>query len=152
MKNLIKYLIVAIVTVLTFTSCEKEPSLHKLKFELVFSEEPNNGNSNLIDVTCEPYYLEDGPQISSALIDPGYTWTYEYWGLEHGDEVTFIVSPQLSYRFVMNIYVDDILVSSRSIVTSDDTYFATITESQFGLNNEETTNYPIIKFNYYESQ
>jgi hypothetical protein len=124
--------------------------MHKLKFELVFSEEPNNGNSNMIDVTCEPLYLEDAPVISPSLIDPGYVWTYEYWGLVDGDEVTFIVSPQLSYRFVMNVYVDDVLISSRSIVTSDETYFATITEEQFGLNNEEDTNYPIIKFYYYE--
>lgn len=149
MKNLIKYIFVALITVLTL-SCEKEPRFHKVKFELVFSEEPNNGNSNMIDVTCEPNYMDDAPVISPDFIDPGYVWTYEYWQLKDGDEITFIVSPQLSYRFVMNVYVDDVLMSSRSIVTSDNTYYATITEDQWGLNNEEDTNYPIIKFYYYE--
>jgi hypothetical protein len=117
---------------------------------LVFSEEPDQGHSNGIEVTCKPSYIEDAPQIAPSLIDPGYVWTYEYWGLVDGDEVTFIVSPQLSYRFVMNIYVDGVLISSRSIVTSDNTYYATITETQSGLNNHEDANYPIISFYYYE--
>jgi hypothetical protein len=150
MRNLVKYILIVLIGFLGFTSCKKEPAYHKLKFELIFSEEPNNGNSNFIEVNCSPKYGDEPPEISRNIIEPGYVWTYEYWELKDGDAVSFVVSPQLSYRFTMNVYVDGTLVSSRKIVTSDNTYYATITEEQFGLNNSENTNYPVIDFIYYE--
>ncbi len=150
MRNLVKYLFIVLVGILTFSSCQKEPTYHKVKFELVFSEEPSNGNSNFIEVSCSPKYTDEPPVIARSIIEPGYVWTYEFWEVKDGDQIMFVVSPQLSYRFEMRVYIDDVLISTRKIVTSDTQYYATITESQTGLNNSEDKNYPIIDFIYYE--
>ena len=50
----------------------------------------------------------------------------------------------------MEVYVDEVLVSSREVVTSSQTYYATQTLLQSGLNNDEETNFPVISFYYYE--
>ena len=133
-----------------FTSCSKEPQNHDLTFEISFTEEPNNGNSNGIEVSCSPHYSDEKPVIAKSIIKPGYVWTYQYNELKDMDNVLFIINSQLSYVFTLNIYIDGGLVSSRKIVTSDNTYYATITESQTGINNEQNENYPIIGFQYHE--
>lgn len=150
MGKIFKYFVLSVFSILFFTSCEKEPNLHKVRFELTFLEEPSNGNSNMIDVNCVPHYSDEDPTIVASNIQPGYVWSYEYWELVDGDKITFIVNPQLSYRFEMRVYVDDELISYRKIVTSDFNYYETIVEEEFGLNNEASTEYSIISFYYYE--
>lgn len=150
MKNLLKYILISLMGMVIFTSCSKEPKNHDIKFEISFSEEPNNGNSNGIEVTCNPHYSDEKPVIAKSIIKPGYVWTYQYNELKDGDDVLFVVQSQLSYRFTMNIYIDGGLVSSRKLVTSDDTYYATITEAQSGINNSQNEDYPIIDFKYYD--
>ena len=150
MKKLLKYISFVLIGVISLTSCSKEPTKHNLKFEIRFTEEPNNGNSNAIDVSCSPNYSDDKPVIAKSIIKPGYVWTYQYNELVDGDEVLFVVNSQLSYRFEMKVYIDGTVVSTRNIVTSDNTYYATVTESQTGINNSQNENYPIIDFYYYE--
>jgi hypothetical protein len=104
----------------------------------------------MIDVNCSPNYDDDPPVIHKELIQPSYEWDYEYWNLVDGQEVKFIVNPQLSYWFTMKVYVDGELISTRECVTSSQTYYSTQTLSQSGLNNDELTNAPIISFYYYE--
>ncbi len=113
-------------------------------------EVPPVGSSDFIEVSCSPNYDNDPPRIYKDYITPGYEWDYEFWQLKNGDEVKFIVNPQLYYWFVMEVYVDDVLVSTREVVTSSQTYYATETLTQTGLNNDEETNFPVISFYYNE--
>ena len=153
MKNLLKkifFITVTIVTVL-LTSCQKhEENFHKVRFHLTFKQVPPVGSSDFIDVTCIPNYNDEPPKIYKDYITENYEWDYEFWQLKDGDEVKFIVNPQLYYWFDMEVYVDGVLVSSREVVTSSQTYYATQTLSQSGLNNDELTNFPVISFYYYE--
>lgn len=150
MRKFFNTFILFLITLFTFTSCEKEPTYHKVRFELTFLEEPSNGNSNMIDVNCVPHYSDEDPTIVASNIQPGYVWSYEYWEVVDGDKITFIVNPQLSYRFEMRVYVDGELISYRKIVTSDNNYYETIVEDEWGLNNEADVEYSIISFYYYE--
>jgi hypothetical protein len=153
MKKQFKKIFFFLVVILTLglTSCEKhDNNFHRVRFHLTFKEVPPVGASDFIEVNCSPNYDNDPPVIYKDYITPGYEWDYEFWQLKNGDEVQFIVNPQLHYWFVMEVYVDDVLVSTREVVTSSQTYYATETIFQSGLNNDEETNFPVISFYYNE--
>lgn len=153
MKNLLNKIFFITVTaiIVLFSSCQKhEENFHKLRFHLSFKEVPPTGFSNSIEVLCSPDYDDDPAEIYAKYTTEGYEWDYEFWQLKDGDEVQFIVRPQLYYWFVMEVYIDDVLISSREMVTSKDTYYSTQTLGQSGLNNEASTNFPVISFYYYE--
>lgn len=153
MKVFIKRVVLGLLVIfsLFLTSCKKyEKNYHKVRFHLTFKEVPPVGSSDFIDVNCTPKYNEEPPKIYKDYLTAGYEWDYEFWQLEDGQEVKFIVNPQLYYWFVMEVYVDGVLVSSREVVTSSQTYYSTQTLNQSGLNNDELTNFPIISFYYYE--
>lgn len=155
MKKLIKYIVLVLVTLFTF-SCKKEET-HKVKFELEFFETPSTGSSNFLEVTCKvgvpplsSINFEDEEKVPRFDIEPGYVWSYEH-NVNDGDLVSFSVYSQLSYMFVMKIYVDNELISSRTVKTSDNSYSGGVeVVDQYGLNNKEESNYPIIEFYYYE--
>lgn len=150
MKKSIKNILVILIGILVFTSCTKEPKKHSIKFELSFSSDAGNGGSNGIEVGCKPAYSDTKPVIYKSQITPGFVWSYQYLELKDGDDVHFIVNSQLNYRFEMRVYIDDKMVSYRKISTSSVDYYATITESQSGLNNSSHEKYPIISFKYDE--
>lgn len=151
MRNIIKYISITIISFITLISCNKhEQDFHKVRYHLTFHQVPQPGNSNALDVVCTPYYDEDPAKIFKEIVTPGYEWDYEFWQLTNGQEVKFIVNPQLSYWFTMEVYIDGTLMSSRECVTSNQTYYSTQTLNQSGLNNDENTNAPVISFYYYE--
>jgi hypothetical protein len=151
MKNIIKYISIFLIGLITLSSCKKyEPDFHKVRFHILFKQIPQPGSSNMIDVVCSPDYDDEPPVLHKEVITPYYEWNYEYWELTDGDEVKFIVNPQLSYWFIMSVYVDGELVSTRECVTSSQTYYSTQTLNQSGLNNDENTNHPVISFYFYE--
>ena len=153
MKNILKKILYVSITIITliFSSCQKhEENFHRVRFHLTFKEVPPIGASDFIDVTCKPNYENEPPEIYKDYITAGYEWDYEFWQVKNGDKIEFIVNPQLYYWFVMEVYVDGVLVSSREVVTSSQTYYATQTLNQSGLNNNEDTNFPVITFYYYE--
>ena len=153
MKNLFKklFFVITIITTLLFSSCQKhEENFHKVRFHLTFKQVPPTGVSDFIDVSCTPNYDEEPPKIYKDYITEDYVWEYEFWQLKDGDKVEFIVNPQLYYWFVMEVYIDNVMVSSREVVTSSQTYYTTQTLNQSGLNNDEETDFPVISFYYYE--
>jgi hypothetical protein len=151
MRNILKYISIVFISLITLISCNKhENDFHKVRYHITFHQIPQPGYSNAIDVICTPNYDDEPPLIFKEVITPGYEWDYEFWQLTDGEEVKFIVNPQLSYWFTMEVYVDDELISSRECVTSSQTYYSTQTLNHSGLNNDENTNAPIISFYYYE--
>ena len=119
------YFFLVVILTLGLTSCEKhDNNFHRVRFHLTFKEVPPVGASDFIEVNCSPNYDNDPPVIYKDYITPGYEWDYEFWQLKNGDEVQFIVNPQLHYWFVMEVYVDDVLVSTREVVTSSQTYYS----------------------------
>jgi len=145
-----KKILLLILTVLTiFSSCKKD-DYHNVKFHIEFIEDCENGYSDGIEVSCSPHYSDEEPTIYKQLIDEGYEWDYEYWQLKDGDRVIFTVLPQQGYRFIMSIYIDDVLISYREIKTHYGGYYATTVEDEWGLNNESDEDMGIIEFYYYE--
>tara|TARA_R110001592_G_scaffold104103_5_gene293057 strand:- start:13136 stop:13579 length:444 start_codon:yes stop_codon:yes gene_type:complete len=119
---------------LVFSSCTKEEQ-HRVRFNLVFIDDCDAGFSNHINVGCSPSYDNDPPRIWKSLIEPGYEWNYEYWVLQNGQNIEFLVSPQQGYHFIMNVYIDDELISSREILTAYGGYYGTTVLDESGLNN-----------------
>ena len=119
---------------LVFSSCTKEEQ-HRVRFNIVFIDDCEDGFSNGIEVGCKPNYDNDPPQIYKSLIEPGYEWNYEYWALQNGQTIEFTVSPQQGYRFIMNVYVDDELLASREIQTAYGGYYGTTVLNESGFNN-----------------
>jgi len=148
MKKIL-FLILATLTIFTF-SCKKENDYHKVKYHVIFIEDCEDGYSNDIDIACSPHYSDEEPTIYPQSINADYEWEYEYWKLQDGDEIMFIVSPQQGYRFIMSVYIDDVLMSFREIKTHYGGYYITTIEDEWGLNNESDEDMGIIEFYYYE--
>jgi hypothetical protein len=149
-KRIIYFLV--LVFSLTLTSCKKVND-HKVKFEIEFIEDCQDGYSDMIDVICKPSYNDeqsDIPSINKENIKPGFVWKYEYWELRDGDKVLFTVMPQQGYHFIMKVYLDDKLVSYREVITGYGGYYVTTTIDIWGINNEASSDSGIIEFVYSE--
>ena len=144
------YSLLVLLTV-TFSSCKKfNEDYHRVRFHIEFIEVTEGGYSNFIDVGCEPYYEdEENPKLNLNLIEPGYEWDYEYWQLKNGDKVSFIIMPQQGYRFIMSVYIDDIMVSYKEIQNFYGGYYATTVLDEGGINNV-SEDMAYIEFIYYE--
>ena len=119
---------------IAFGSCTKQQP-HRVRFNLVFIDDCEAGFSNHINVGCSPSYENNPPKIFKSLIEAGYAWNYEYWALENGQHIEFIVSPHQGYRFIMSVFVDDELLASREIQTAYGGYYGTTVLNESGLNN-----------------
>jgi len=130
MKNFIKIIIGLVLVGFFFVSCKKT-DYHKVTFEVTFLESPSTGASNFIDILVTP----KGENVTPInRFDIPKVWRYEHVGLEKGDLVQMVVSPQLSYHFEMRVYIDDKQVSYRRIKTSDFTYYSVHVEESYGRN------------------
>lgn len=151
MRNFIINLLIVLSSVFVFTGCKKyQPEFHKVKFEIEFYDVPPFGSSNALDVLCRPQYDDEPAVIHKEYTSPGYIWDYEYWQLVDGEEVKFIVNPQLYYHFTMRVYIDGTLISERELVTSTVTYYSTYTLYMNGPNEDSDTEYSVIRFTYHE--
>lgn len=129
-----------------FTSCKKEPKLHKIKYQVTFIEIPSWYNSNAIDVTAVPCYygdynndVDENGNVIEPYIDYNQTqdglWEYEYWQLQDGDKVRFHLSAQLSYYYELRVFIDGVEVSYKKIKISDDNYYQVIDLEESGLDD-----------------
>lgn len=117
--------------VLLLLSCNKEKT-HKVRFEVVFLEDCVSCMADFVDVLCTPSYSDQEPEIHASHIVVDYRWYYEYWALKDGDKVVFSVLPTGDeYRFRLNIYIDDVLVSYRESYGEN----GLTTIDQWGLNS-----------------
>lgn len=131
----LKALIIIIISSI-LTSCRKD-DYHKIKYQVKFFELPYWYQSNAIDITAVPYYQgkynystdEFGAPIAPS-IDYEMTldslWEYEYWELKKGDMVRFNIAGQLVYYYELNLFIDEKLVSTKKVKTSNDNYFQPI--------------------------
>jgi len=143
-----------VLTVSTLFSCEKyQPTFHKIKYEITLIEGADPvGSPILNDVTCKPFYKEDGEPVFPTIVEQvPYTWDYEYWQLVDGEPVSFSFSPTADYMFKMSIYIDDVLVSWKIVDTDNSgNYYAYQGVDQGGLDESGKPDYPVIKFTYKE--
>lgn len=144
LKKFLYYTFISI-TLFTFNSCKKEIN-HQIRFEVEFIQDCDNCYADYFSIRLEPHYLDQKPKIFASNITTGYVWKYEYWSLKDGDEVIFTVSPTGGeYRYKMNVYIDDILVSYRECYGP----YGVILIDEWGLNNSNSEN-GTINFTYYE--
>ncbi len=151
LKKFVYYIV--ILFSLTLTSCKKKVNDHKIKFEVEFIEDCQQGYSDMIDVICKPSYNEvpsDIPHINKDYIETGFIWKYEYWQLHNGDKVIFNVMPQQGYHFIMRVYIDGNLISYREITTGYGGYYGTTTVDIWGVNNKSNSDSGVIEFTYSE--
>jgi len=140
-----KILYIFLIVVFSFFSCKKEKhEYHKITFEVTFLNNPSNGSSNFIDITCSPRYVEKIPTIDRFNIPK--IWRYEYLYLEKGQKVYFYVAGQLSYYFELRVYIDGVETSYARIKVDDYTYYASWVEESRGLNDKP--NESVIEFIY----
>jgi hypothetical protein len=139
-----KKILFILVILFSFLSCQKGEKFHKISYEIKMLEIPSNGNSNFIDVTAKPCDDENIPKINRFNVP--LIWKYDYYGLKKGDEIMFFVDGQLSYRYEMRVYIDDVEVSYLKIKTSDYNYYVTYTEERSGLNDWRNTESSFINF------
>jgi hypothetical protein len=138
------YTLLVLLTVI-FSSCKKE-TYHRIKFELEIIENCDNCFADVFLVDCFPQYTEDAIGISKSDMVDGYVWSYEYWSLKDGDDIVFSASPtKEGYRFKLNIYIDNVLVSYRECYGP----YGVVTIDEWGINNNEQE-LGIIEFTYYE--
>lgn len=131
-----KFIYILLITILgfSFTSCKKT-EYHKVMFEIKFLQSPSNGNSNFIEVNCNPSYSSNAPTLDRFNIPQ--VWRYEYFGLEKGQKVVFSVRGQLSYYYEMRVYIDGNEVSYLKVKVSDSTYYDDHIEESSGLNTSK---------------
>lgn len=141
-----KKILIFLVLLFTFISCKKKETYHKISYEIKMLEIPTNGASNFIEVITKPCDLEKVPKIDRFNVP--LIWRYDYYGLKKGDEIIFSVDGQLSYRYEMRLYIDDIEVSYLKIKTSDNTYYSTIVEERSGINDWKNSQSGFINFIY----
>jgi hypothetical protein len=154
-----KLLYLFVLVALVFTSCKKEPKLHKIKFQITFLEIPNWASSNYIDVTAQPCYygdynnsVDEHGNLIQPYIDYDQTqdglWEYEYWELKSGDKVKFSLSAQLHYWYELKVFIDDVEVSYKKVKISEYNYFEVIDLEESGWDDTPGDSY--IDFTYYE--
>lgn len=143
MKKFIYILLISILG-FSFTSCKKT-DYHKVMFEITFLQSPSTGNSNFIEVNCNPSYSGNGPTIDRFNIPQ--VWRYEYLGLEKGQKVSFGVRGQLSYYYEMRVYIDGNEVSYLKVKVSDSNCYDDHIEASSGLNTS-TYDTGLIEFVY----
>ena len=130
-----KFIYILLITILgfSFTSCKKT-EYHKVMFEITFLQSPNMGNSNFIEVNCNPSYASSGKGPTIDRFNIPQVWRYEYLGLEKGQKVSFSVRGQLSYYYEMRVYIDGTEVSYLRVKVSDSNYYDDHIEESHGLN------------------
>ena len=142
MTNFIKILLISL-TVLIFTSCSKEPKNHKIRYDITFSQTPDFGFTNFIELGATPSYSEHHttkPAISYEIAKTGH-WDYEYLELKEDDKVSFSLWTADGYYFEMRIYIDDTQVSYKKM-------YGTRIIEQSGWGTGTTDTY--IEFTYHE--
>jgi hypothetical protein len=145
MKKITFKLLLSIVLIFGFISCKKEPIKHKVTYQINFLETPGLGSSDFISYGASPSN-HDLPVIRRGEIPK--TWKYEYFGLTEGTEVVFSFRGQLSYRYEMIVYIDDVEKSYVRVKTSDDVYYATKIEERRGLVKHPESNGGLICFDF----
>lgn len=138
-----------LIFLFVFNSCQKEDNeLHRLKFEIEFVSTPEFGVSSMVEIlTCEPNYTDEETRIYEQYIEPGYIWTYEFWELNQNQKISFGFWCQNEYHFIMRIYVDDILLSSKEMVGVDESGSSYYSLNDWGLNDVKNE-LPKIEFTY----
>jgi hypothetical protein len=126
-------------------SCKKEPEYHKLSFELTI--DVTTANYSFFDVSVTPYDYENNPKPVDRFNLPS-KWKYDYFALKTGDKVIFSVLAQLYYKYEMRIYIDDVEVSYRKIITSPYNYYGVGILEQSGRNDLSNEQAAIIQFTY----
>lgn len=143
-----------------FVSCKKEPKLHKIKYQITFMEIPSWSSSNAIEVTATPCYygaynndVDENGNVIEPYIDYSQTqdglWEYEYWKLQDGDKVRFHLIAQLSYHYVLKVFIDDVEISHKEIKISDYNYGEVVYLDESGI--DDTPGDSDIEFTFYES-
>ena len=143
-----KKILILLLIIIGFTSCQKKEVLHKVGFEVTFLDKPRYGSSNFFDVYPYPYDPNNRPQIDREVTK---VWKYEYYQLKDGDKVEFVAAGQLDYYYEMRVYIDDVEVSYLRAVVSHYNYYATLVEERRGLSDETSKTAPSIKFIYHEN-
>ena len=150
MTRLIKILFLSLI-VFMFTSCKKEPKMHKIKYEITFIQTPDYGYTNWMELGVTPAYYGDynydpqNPSINYDIAKTGH-WDYEYWELKDGDKVSFTLWTAPGYYYEMRIYIDGTEVSYKKLYS--DGSGTTDIEAESGWNDSTTDTY--IEFTYYE--
>lgn len=129
-----------------FLSCNKKENYHKISYEIKMLQIPSNGSSNFIDVVAKPCEGDKVPGIDRGNVPK--IWKYDYFGLKSGDKVMFSVEGQLSYRYEMRIYIDDVEVSYLKVKTSDYSYYTCFVEERNGINDWKNSDLGFIEFTY----
>ena len=141
-----KKILILIFILFGFLSCKKFEKPHKITYEIKMLQIPITGSSNFIEVMAEP--CDEGGVPGIDRFNVPKIWKYDYFGLKSGDKVMFSVDAQLSYRFEMRIYIDDIEVSYLKVKTSDNSYYTYFVEERNGLNDWKNSNLGFIEFVY----
>jgi hypothetical protein len=145
-KRFIYYLIVLTTLGFAFSSCNKEKSYSKIKFELNFIAVYDPNCTYHTPMTMEPYDTDKPkPALETNKIETGYIYSYTYV-VKDGEDVNFHYFPNfsscVSQMFKMSIYINDGLVATR-------TYYQGQTWDEWG-HYEDVKNVPTIKFTYHK--
>jgi len=123
MKNLIYIVLITLISFFT-TSCSKEPKNHKIIYEIEFHQTPSFGYTNWMDLSVTPSYIGEynndtqNPAINYEIANNGH-WKYEYWQLNDGDNVNFLLLTAEGYYYTMTISIDGYQVSSKKIYSGN---------------------------------
>lgn len=125
MKNLIKLFTIVFICWFFF-SCEKEYETHTIKYTVEFLQKPDNHEtvnlaiSNTSTSTQKPCYV--GDRFLDVNTYSNY-WEYEYSGLVRGGDVEFWVNLNYpGFLYVISVYIDGSLASSKKIYRGEDMY------------------------------
>jgi hypothetical protein len=146
-KSLYKKIInlsILILIALLF-SCKKEPEYHKLSFELTI--DVTTANYSFFDVSISPYDYNSRSEPVDRFNLPS-KWRYDYFALKTGDKVIFTVLGQLYYKYEMRVYIDNVEVSYRKVITSPYNYYSVSILEQSGRNDYANDQAAIIQFTY----
>jgi hypothetical protein len=151
MTKLIKILFLSLI-VFMFTSCKKEPKQHQIKYRIEFTQTPNFGYTDWLELSVSPVYGTDynkGNQYASItpeIASINHEWEYDYWQLESGDKITFGLWTAKNYTYTLYVYIDGSLVSSKRVY-KDNSNIVYVNE-QSGLDDDPNDTY--ISFTYHE--
>jgi hypothetical protein len=136
--KLFKILFLSLIVI--FTSCSKEPKNHKIEYEVTFSQTPDFGYTNWMELSVAPYYTSQDPIITYEMAKTGH-WDYEYLQLNDGDKVSFSLWTAEGYYFEMRIFVDGTQVSYKKM-------FGSQVLEESGWNDSKSDAF--IEFTYHE--
>lgn len=142
-----KLLLIIFSITLVLISCKKE-NYHKLRFEVIFTQDCYECYADYIGVLCEPRYMEDDePYLAAGQVQQNSKWEYQYNLLKSGDEVEFSIQPGESstYVYEMRIFIDDLEVSYRKCYGP----YGKVVIEEKGI-NDYIDDLPYINFTYQE--